>query len=350
VVWTQFDQDRTFFEKHALLYMPTDQLEDLRDRISGMIGSDFAKANPLIETLDDEAEKPSLKGWPNVEALRRQGLPKDLVDALLSKLNTRKNDSTAAEVGGTAAIGASVLVGSGAGKGSDKDAPTRPDSLKSRLMGWHEEKQVWVGVVLAQLNQPSTDAIFAKGIYERGTSLISSMQPDAYGSGLIAKVAGAYRNFSEINQVSSDIVTAGMISFVLMILLLWFFVRKVVNLFLINVPLLIAITWTTGATYLIYQRLTLLTAFILALLLGLGIEYTVHLYSRWAEESRKGSNPLEAMITAVYGTSRGLLAGAATNIFAMLSLQILAGHSTTVLSLLASFRMDPQQNQFAYPA
>src|SRR5437879_323559 len=26
VIWVQYDQDRTFFEKHALLYMPTDQL------------------------------------------------------------------------------------------------------------------------------------------------------------------------------------------------------------------------------------------------------------------------------------------------------------------------------------
>jgi uncharacterized protein len=324
VVWTQYDQDRSFYEKHALLYMPVDQLEDLRDRISGMIGTSFAEANPLIESLDDEVEKPTLKGWPNVESLRRQGLPKDLVDALLAKLNNRKNDSTTPSVGGSAAVGASVLIGSGKAKGSDQVAPTRPDSLKSRLMGWHEEKKVWVGVVLAQLNRPSTDAIFAKGIYDRGTDLITRMNPDSYGSNLIAKVAGAYRNFSEINQVNGDIVTAGVISLVLMILLLWFFVRKVVNVFLIMVPLSVAISWTTGATYLIFERLTLLTAFILALLLGLGIEYTVHLYSRWAEESRNGLSPLDAMIEGVRSTGRSLLAGAATNIFAMLSLQI--GH------------------------
>ena len=44
------------------------------------------------------------------------------------------------------------------------------------------------------------------------------------------------------------------------------------------IPLTIAMSWTTGATYLVYERLTLLTAFILALIAGLGIEYTVHLY------------------------------------------------------------------------
>ncbi|MEO7425482.1 MAG: MMPL family transporter, partial [Fibrobacteria bacterium] len=311
VVWTQYDQDRSFFERHALLYLPTDQLTDLRDRISGMIGADFAQANPLIESLDDDAPKPSLKGWPDPEALRRQGLPQDMVDALLAKLQKHNGDSAAA-------------ASAQAKPGDEPRAPPRPDSLKNRLMGWHEDKKVWVGVVLAQLNRPSTDAIFAKGIYERGTAMLESMKPDSYEKGLNAKVAGAYRNFSEINQVNSDIITAGIISFTLMVLLLWFFVRRVVNLVIINVPLFVAMSWTTGLTFVIYQRLTILTAFILALILGLGIEYTVHLYSRWAEENRKGLNPLDAMIEAVYSTGRSLLSGAATNIFAMLSLQL--GH------------------------
>ncbi len=314
VVWTQYDQDRSFFERHALLYLPADQLTDLRDRISGMIGADFAKANPLIESLDDEAPKPSLKGWPDPEALRRQGLPQDMVDALLAKLQRRNGDSVASGAKQAAKLK----------EGEEPPPPPRPDSLKNRLMGWHADKKVWVGVVLAQMNRPSTDAIFAKGIYERGTALLRSMSAGRMGDGVYAQVVGAYRNFSEINQVSGDIITAGTISFVLMVVLLWFFVRRVVNLIIINVPLFVAMAWTTGLTFVIYQRLTILTAFILALILGLGIEYTVHLYSRWAEENRKGLNPLDAMIEAVYSTGRSLLSGAATNIFAMLSLQL--GH------------------------
>jgi uncharacterized protein len=313
VVWTQYDQDRSFFERHALLYLPSDQLTDLRERISGMIGADFAKANPLIESLDDEAPKPTLKGWPDPESLRRQGLPQDMVDALLAKLQKHNGDSATPQ---PAAARTKA--------GEEPPAPPRPDSLKNRLMGWHGDKKVWVGVVLAQLNRPSTDAIFAKGIYDRGTALLASMHPAAYGEHVNAQVVGAYRNFSEINQVNSDIITAGIISFTLMVVLLWFFVRRVVNLVIINVPLFVAMAWTTGLTFVIYQRLTILTAFILALILGLGIEYTVHLYSRWAEENRKGLNPLDSMMEAVYSTGRSLLSGAATNIFAMLSLQL--GH------------------------
>lgn len=310
VVWVQYDQDRSFFERHALLYLPTDQLQDLRDRISGMIGGGFAKANPLVESLDDTpAAKPSLDGWPDVNALRRQGLPQDLIDALLAKVRQGKGDS-AAQAQAAAA--------------PDAKSPPRPDSLKTRLMGWHQEKGVWVAVVLAQMNHPSTDAIFSKHIYERGTALLDSMHPERFSPNMVAKVVGAYRNFNEISQVTGDIIISSAVSLALILLLLWFFVRKVVSVVLTMVPLTIAMSWTTGVTYLIYERLTLLTMFILALIAGLGIEYTVHLYSRWAEEGRNGYHPMDAMIEAVYSSGRSLLAGAASNIFAMASLQF--GH------------------------
>jgi len=308
-VWVQYDQDRSFFERRALLYLPADELEDLRVRVQGMIGGEFASANPLIESLDDEPAKPGLEGWPNPESLRKQGLPEDIVTALLKKVERRAPTDTGLAV-------------------SDKVSPTptpiRPDSLSARLMGWHQEKGVWVGVVLVQLNKPSTDALFAKSIYDRGEALIAQLQPGKFSPDLVAKVAGAYRNFNEIEQVGKDMVMAGIISFVLMFALLWFFVRKPASLLLINLPLFVAMAWSMGVTYLVYHRLTMLTAFILSLILGLGIEYAVHLYANWAEKNREGLDPVEAMTTAMLSTGRSLLAGAATNVFAMLSLQV--GH------------------------
>ncbi len=302
-VWVQYDQDPSFFEKHALLYLPTSDLVDLRDRIRGMVGSKFAAANPLVESLVDESATPSLKGWPDPESLRRQGLPEDIVEALLKKIEP--------------ATAATLDTGIDA-------APPRPDSLSSRLMGWHAEKGVWVAVVLAQLNQPSTNAAFAKAMFDKGEALLARMHPEDYGTGLVAQVTGAYRNFNEIQEVVGDIILAGVISFGLMLVLLWFFVRKPVNLLLINIPLFVAMAWAMGLTYLVYRRLTLLTAFILSLILGLGIEYAVHLYARWAEEGRTGFKPVDAMGRAMVATGRSLLSGAATNVFAMLSLQV--GH------------------------
>jgi predicted RND superfamily exporter protein len=309
-VWVQYDQDRSFFEQRALLYMPASELTDLKDRVNGMVGGQFAKANPLIESLfeEDEVEAaaPGLEGWPDSQALRAEGLPEDLVAALTQKVK-KGQDAEEKRL---------------AARAADPTDPAKPDSLSARLLNWHEEKKVWVGVVLVQLNQPSTNARFAKSMYDRGTAVIESAHPESYDRKLVAKVAGAYRNFNEIDQVSADVAIAGVISFISISLLLLFFVRKPVSLVLINIPLFVAMAWAMGLTYLVYQRLTLLTAFILSLILGLGIEYAVHLYARWAEEARRHPyHPIDAMTLAMISSGRSLLAGAATNIFAMLSLQ-----------------------------
>jgi predicted RND superfamily exporter protein len=309
-VWVQYDQDRSFFEERALLYLPVSELEDLRERVRAMIGGEFASANPLITDLMEEDEKSpaNLEGWPDREALEREGLPEDIVKALTSKAG-RTNAAREGEDTVQLAEDGSVI-------------PQKPDSLAARLMNWHSAKGVWVGVVLVQLKYPSTNATFAKSMYDRGESLIQRVEPSLKDPQLVAKVAGAYRNFSEIDQVSADVTVAGIISFLLITGLLWFFVRKPFSLILINIPLFTAMAWAMGVTYLVYHRLTLLTAFILSLILGLGIEYAVHLYARWAEETRKAHNPVRAMSGAMLATGRSLLAGAATNVFAMLSLQI----------------------------
>jgi predicted RND superfamily exporter protein len=307
-VWVQYDQDRSFFEERALLYMPVSELEDLRERVRAMIGGEFASANPLIADLieEDERSPASLEGWPDRTALEREGLPEDIVKSMTSKAGRSSgDDSTVTEY---TADGLPIL--------------PKPDSLASRMMNWHAAKGVWVAVVLVQLNQPSTNATFAKAMYDRGERTIAALNPASYDTTLVARVAGAYRNFNEIDQVSADVAVAGIISFLLITALLWFFVRKPFSLLLINIPLFTAMAWAMGVTYLVYQRLTLLTAFILSLILGLGIEYAVHLYARWAEETRKRRDPVQSMANAMLATGRSLFAGAATNIFAMLSLQI----------------------------
>ncbi len=313
VIWSQYDQDRSFFEDRALLYLPAEELEDLYDRVSEMVGDEFAAANPLIESLFDEGEreKRGLEGWPDAESLRREGLPEDIVTALLAKAGRGDREEEESAAAPPSRV-------------DDPEDPPKPDSLEFRLINWHASKQVWVGVVLTQLNQPSTDAAFAKSMYDRGEALIASMHPEEYHPELVARVAGAFRNFNEIDQVNADVVAAGVISLVLVTLLLLVFVRKPLNLLLINLPLFTAMAWAMAVTFMVYQRLTMLTAFILSLILGLGIDYAVHLYARWTEEMRRGRQPIPAMTRAMTTTGRALLASAATSIIAMLSLQM--GH------------------------
>jgi len=79
-----------------------------------------------------------------------------------------------------------------------------------------------------------------------------------------------------------------------------------------------------GLTGLTYGRLTSITAFVVAMLIGMGIDYGIHLYSRAVSEVREGRSWQEALGVSITSTGRGLLAAAVTTIAALLTL--LAAH------------------------
>jgi uncharacterized protein len=313
VKWVQYDEDRTFFMRHALLYLPVDQLEDLENRLTSMSkGAD--NYNPLLLDLSDEPAAPAnLDGWPERMALYKQGMPMDVVEKLLSTIEkeTSKPTATAPALGTAAAIAAAP-------------APVLPDSLNDRMIGWHAEKGKWVGVVIAQLDKPSTDAAFAQEALDQGRSLSKKVQ-EAMGFTIRFKVVGAYSDpSSELEDINSDMWISSMVAITLILGLLLFYMRRPGNVLVVFIPLLCAMAWMMGAAELVYGRLTVLTSFVLALLSGLGIEYSIHVYSRWMEERRNGHDAQDAMVISLARTGRSLASAMVAAIVCMLALQV--GH------------------------
>jgi len=302
--YVQYDQNPAFFENHALLYFPKEQLRDLQSRLQNMVEQGTSKANPLFVDLglgSTNSGSADLEGWPNEQALYQQGLPRDVVSSLLRKINTGKG------------VAATV--------GTD---PALPDSLASRLLGWNAEKGTWVAVVMARLSQPSTEAAFAASMKARGDSLIHDIN-NQFEKPLFAKVVGAYRDpASEIDQVNADVWLSGIISILAIMALLAFYMHRPANVAVVFVPLLVAMTWMMGATDLLFGRLTVLSSFVVALLSGLGIEYNIHLYSRWIEERRHGLDSEAAMFVSLSRTGRSLVSAMVASIVCMLALQV--GH------------------------
>lgn len=306
--WVQYDEDRQFFERHALLYLPADQLEDLEARLNAMAGA--AKTfNPLFVDLGDDAPTApaSLEGWPDRLSLYKQGIPMDVVEGLLERLDKESGKEAVAASDSTAPV-----------------APRLPDSLKNRMIGWHPEKGKWVGVVMAQLSTPSTEASFATLAKQKGEEISRSVQ-QALGIQIKSSVVGAYRDpSSEIEEIGIDMWVSSIVAIVLILGLLLYYMRRPANVLVVFVPLVVAMVWMMGSAQLVYGRLTVLTSFVLALLSGLGIEYGIHVYSRWMEERRKGSAVDAAMEVSLSRTGVSLISAMAASITCMLALQV--GH------------------------
>ena len=79
------------------------------------------------------------------------------------------------------------------------------------------------------------------------------------------------------------------------------------------VPVVLGVVWTLGIVSITIGYLNLITAFIAAVLLGLGIDFGLHFYARYREERAVGHDPLEAMTeTHVHCGEASLLAAVTT--------------------------------------
>ncbi|MBD3166412.1 MMPL family transporter [bacterium] len=87
-------------------------------------------------------------------------------------------------------------------------------------------------------------------------------------------------------------------------------------------PLIIGIVWTMGLLYLLIGSLNMFTVMIGIVLIGLGIDFTIHLISRWTEERARGAGFEEAAAYMLHGTGRGVITGALTSSAAFLTLMI----------------------------
>jgi predicted RND superfamily exporter protein len=299
--WVQVGRDTDFFREHALYYLPDDDLIELRDLLEEELIRQSSKVLPgMVNLLDDEEQHGSassgrrLEDWYDDDLPQRLGLPLQVADEF-HRFFGRTGQS-------------------------DRTPGRLPADLAGRLIGPLGD----VGVVLVQLAEPSTDLDYAKNALARGKRLIDDVDPRRVDPSLEAQVVGAYRSFEEVDAVAGDGATATGISVTLVLILMLAFFRSPRIVLVVVVPLAAAGAATMALTALVYGRLTVLTVFVLAMLVGMGIDFGIHLYGRLLIELRAGQTTAEATRRSLVQCGPALLAAAATTVAALLML--LLGH------------------------
>ena len=111
----------------------------------------------------------------------------------------------------------------------------------------------------------------------------------------------------------------------------------------VALPIALVLGAVIGGMSLMGIPLTLLTALLMSLVIGLGVDYNIHIGDRFADELREGKSTYEALNAAVTGTGGALLGSTLTSAgaFATLALvpqaQIVSFSSIVVIALLSSF-------------
>lgn len=87
-------------------------------------------------------------------------------------------------------------------------------------------------------------------------------------------------------------------------------------------PLIVGIIWTMGFLYILFGGLNLFSAMIMLVLLGLGIDFSIHLISRFNEERTSGKSLRKALEIMLGGTGTAVITGGLTSAAAFLTLLI----------------------------
>jgi predicted RND superfamily exporter protein len=81
----------------------------------------------------------------------------------------------------------------------------------------------------------------------------------------------------------------------------------------VSVPIALVLGMVIGGMYLLSIPLTLLTALLMSLVIGLGVDYNIHVGDRFADELRAGKGTYDALDAAVTGTGGALLGSTLTS-------------------------------------
>ncbi len=296
VVYAQSQRDNSFFRKHALLYLPQDQLRKISREIQDL-RLDLGKQGPLtVDLLDEDsaAAKPK-REWFDADLPQQLGLPDEAAESFTRFLKKGKT---------------------GADQYDSKSGI--PDSLRSRLMGRTREGKL-VGLVQASLSKPSSDFDYVKTVVARSHALLGPLRSE-YGARLNIGVEGPYKELAEVDSLASNGLLATLISVGLNILIIAAFFRNFGSVFLVFLQAVIACLVTLALTMGIYGHLNLYTAFVVSILFGMGIDFSIYVLGYALRLVREGEDWATALARTLDELFFSLLVGASTTVAGLLTL------------------------------
>lgn len=176
---------------------------------------------------------------------------------------------------------------------------------------------------------------------------ISMLQPGVdtieAGAKRIASDKGIKAGLTGITTVGRDemvtssqgLVVSSILALVLILGLLVLIFRMFSVPFISGIPLITGILWTLGLSGLIIHRLNIMTAMYIVALLGLGIDYAIHLLSGYIQERDGGADFKAAVENSLIKSGSGIITGALTTAAAFFALTIAKNNLIKELGFVA---------------
>ena len=170
-------------------------------------------------------------------------------------------------------------------------------------------------------------------LLDQTTQIIQSHLPDGATFGF----AGIPAIVSDENKaIGNDMSLTGTVSAVGCLLLFLLAYRTLGGMLAIMAALFTGIAWGLGYAVFAIDKMTMFTSSFLVIIIGMGIDFGVHLFTRIRIERLGGASPTEAARTALVGTGPPILIGAMTSAAAFGVMAFTEFKGTYELGIMAS--------------
>lgn len=261
VALAHFKNEKEFFEAHQLLYLETEDLRELHDRIEKQIRDAKREANPLFVSL---------------------GSPGDSDDDALDVEDLE-----------------------------EKYADLAHNTYKEYMVS----DDGYSLTIVVRFVESSTDLTSTNELIKQVQGLGEELNPTSFNPEMVIEYGGGLINRqAEYSSILSDFKASILSTVIGLFLVIALYFRRLRAIFFVLGPLIMSVIWTLALGFLIFGELTTVAAFIFAVLLGLGIDYSIHLLNEYDIARRKGLEPVEALIDCFGTTGKATVVGALTTI------------------------------------
>lgn len=262
--FVDYKRDAEFYRKNALLFMETDDLDEVLTRIDDYIIQEKLKLSPLYISLDDEE---AVLDFSDIE----------------SKYRTADN--------------------------GDETYYTNSDRTILAL------EAMAAGTV--------SNIGFAKDMQRVIQQAVKKVNPRAYHPQMLIEYGGPFKNkIDEYDTILSDVRSTLIFGVMGIVALLTFYFRQPLAAFFVAIPLALGLIWAFAITYWVIGNLNTMTAFLFVILFGLGIDFGIHMFARYLEVRMDKTDVRMSIETMLSQTGQAILTAAITTSIAFFSLTL----------------------------
>jgi hypothetical protein len=260
VALAHYHNDKTFFEQHQLLYVDSSDIRALDSEIQRKMRRAKQRANPLFVDLED-------------------GSADGDGDLQMRELREKYEDAGA------------------------------QSNYKEYLLS----DDGYALTIVVRFVESSTDLMATNRLLTQIESLGQTLDPKAYHEEMTIEMGGGLVNRKrEYNTIVDDIQSSAIFTVLGVLLLIGLYFRRKRAIVLVLGPLVMSVLWTLGLAFVFIGELTTISVFIFVILLGLGIDFGIHLLSSYDSVRAEGHDEVEALAKTFSNTGRATSIAALT--------------------------------------